>query len=94
MQAIGVLGGGIAHDFNNVPADSLSNVGLARAVRDKLPRSQVLDDRLAVDEVSLPLPIGLESGMGCVRKFIEDSKSEGLIKAAVQGARLRGTVEK
>jgi hypothetical protein len=33
VPAIGIRGGGIAHDFNNVPAISMSDIALARAVR-------------------------------------------------------------
>jgi polar amino acid transport system substrate-binding protein len=61
---------------------------------DKLPGSSVLDGRIGVDEVSIALPKGREAGMSYVRKFLEDAKSEGLIKAAVQRAGLRGAVDK
>jgi polar amino acid transport system substrate-binding protein len=61
---------------------------------DKMPGSRVLDGRIGVDEVAIALPKGRESGMAYVRKYIEDAKSEGLIKAAVQRAGLRGAVDK
>lgn len=61
---------------------------------DKLPGSRVLDGRLGIDEISAALPKGREAGMAYVRTFIEDAKSEGLIKAAVQRAGLRGAVDK
>jgi len=61
---------------------------------DKMPGSRVLDGRIGVDEVAIALPKGRETGMAYVRKYIEAAKSEGLIKAAVQRAGLRGAVDK
>jgi len=63
-------------------------------ISDKLPGSRVLDGRIGVDEITIALPKGREAGMAFVRKYIEDAKSEGLIKAAVQRAGLRGAVDK
>ncbi len=60
---------------------------------DKLPGSRVLDGRIGADEVAIALPKGRETGIAYVRKYIEDAKSEGLIKAAVQRAGLRGAVD-
>jgi polar amino acid transport system substrate-binding protein len=61
---------------------------------DRMPGSRVLDGRIGVDEVAIALPKGRETAMAYVRKYIEDAKSEGLIKAAIQRAGLRGAVEK
>jgi polar amino acid transport system substrate-binding protein len=61
---------------------------------DKMPGSRVLDGRIGADEVAIALPKGREAGMAYVRKYIEDAKSEGLIKAAVQRAGLRGAVDR
>lgn len=61
---------------------------------DKMPGSRVLDGRIGVDEVAIALPKGREVGMAYVRKYVEDAKSEGLIKAAVQRAGLRGAADK
>jgi polar amino acid transport system substrate-binding protein len=61
---------------------------------DRLPGSRVLEGRIGVDEVAIALPKGRETGMGYVRKYIEDAKSDGLIKAAVQRAGLRGAADK
>jgi polar amino acid transport system substrate-binding protein len=60
---------------------------------DKVPGSRVLAGRIGTDEISVALPKGREAGMAYVRKYIEDAKSEGLIKAAVQRAGLRGAVD-
>lgn len=60
---------------------------------DKLPGSRVLDGRFSVDRFALAIPKGREAGMAYVRRFIEDAKSEGLIKAAVQRAGARGVID-
>jgi polar amino acid transport system substrate-binding protein len=59
-----------------------------------MPGSRVLDGRIGVDEVAIALPKGREAGMAYVGKYIDDAKSEGLIKAAVQRAGLRGAVDR
>ena len=61
---------------------------------DRMPGARVLDGRIGVDEVAIALPKGRETGMAYVRKYIEDAKAEGLIKAAVQRAGLRGAADK
>jgi polar amino acid transport system substrate-binding protein len=61
---------------------------------DKMPGSRVLDGRIGVDDVAIALPKGRETGMAYVRKYVEDAKAEGLIKAAVQRAGLRGAADK
>jgi polar amino acid transport system substrate-binding protein len=61
---------------------------------DKLPGSRVLHGRIGVDEVAIALPKGRETGMVYVRKYIEDAKSKGLIKAAIHRAGLRGAADK
>jgi len=61
---------------------------------DNMPGSRVLEGRIGVDEVAIALPKGRETGMAYVRKYIEDAKAEGLIKAAVQRAGLRGAADK
>jgi len=61
---------------------------------DKMSGSRVLDGRIGVDEVAIALPKGRDAGMSYVRKYIDDAKAEGLIKAAVQRAGLRGAADK
>jgi len=61
---------------------------------DQLPGSRVLDGRSGVDEITIALPKGRETGMAYVQKYIEDARSEGLIKTAVQRAGLRGAADK
>src|SRR4029079_13753289 len=61
---------------------------------DEMPGSRVLDGRIGVDEVAIALPKGRESGMAYVRKYGEAVKAEGLVKAAIQRAGLRGAADK
>ena len=82
-----MLKSGKAHVF---AANKANLFGLS----DKMPGSRVLDGRIGVDEVAIALPKGRETGMAYLRKYIEDAKSEGLIKAAVQRAGLRGAADK
>jgi polar amino acid transport system substrate-binding protein len=61
---------------------------------DKMPGSRVLDGRIGVDEVAMALPKGRETGMAYVRKYVEDVKAGGLVKAAIERAGLRGAADK
>ena len=61
---------------------------------DKMPGSRVLDGRIGVDEVAVAVPKDRESAMPYLRQYIEDAKSAGLIKAAVERAGLRGAADK
>ncbi|MEO6322633.1 MAG: transporter substrate-binding domain-containing protein [Polaromonas sp.] len=60
----------------------------------QLPGSRVLDGRPGVDLHAMAMPKGRNLGVAYARRFIEDAKSEGLVKAAVEraGAGLRGAV--
>jgi polar amino acid transport system substrate-binding protein len=59
---------------------------------DQLAGSRVLDGGFATEQVAMGIPKGREAGMPYTRKFVEDAKSEGLVKAAVEQAGLRGVV--
>ena len=61
-------------------------------ISSQLPGSRVLDGRFAVDEEAMAMPKGRDVGMAYVRKFVEDAKSAGLVKAAIERAGLRGVV--
>ncbi len=58
----------------------------------ELPGSRVLDGRLGVDLHAMAMPKGRDLGVAYARKFIEDAKSEGLVKAAIERAGMRGAV--
>ena len=59
---------------------------------DQLPGSKVLDGRFAAQQIAMAVPKGRDSGMPYARKFVEDAKSKGLVKAAIERAGLRGAV--
>ena len=57
-----------------------------------LPGFRVLDGRFATDPVAMAIPKGRDPGMAYARKFVEDAKSEGLVKAAIERAEIRGAL--
>jgi polar amino acid transport system substrate-binding protein len=58
----------------------------------QLPGSRVLDGRPGIDPHAMAMPKGRDLGLAYAREFIEDAKSEGLVKAAIDKAGLRGVV--
>jgi polar amino acid transport system substrate-binding protein len=58
----------------------------------QLPGSRVLDGRPGIDPHAMAMPKGRGLGLTYARQFIEDAKSEGLVKAAIDRAGLRGAV--
>ena len=58
----------------------------------QLPGSRVLDGRPGIDPHAMAMPKGRNLGMAYMRQFIEDAKSEDLVKAAIERAGLRGVV--
>ena len=59
---------------------------------DQLPGFRVLDGRFATDRQHMAIPKGRDLGMGYARKFVEEAKSEGLVRAAIERAGIRGAV--
>lgn len=59
---------------------------------DQLPGFRVLDGRFAVEGQHMVIPKGRDLGVAYARQFIEDAKSEGLVKAAIERAGIRGAV--
>jgi polar amino acid transport system substrate-binding protein len=57
----------------------------------QLPGSRVLDGGPGSETQAMLMPKGRDAGAAYARKFIEDAKSEGLVKAAIERAGLRGT---
>ena len=58
----------------------------------QLPGSLVLDGRPGIDPHAMAMPKGRDLGVAYARKFVEDAKSEGLVKAAIERAGIRGAV--
>ncbi|KWR79297.1 transporter substrate-binding domain-containing protein [Cupriavidus sp. IDO] len=61
-------------------------------ISNQLPSSRVLDGQLGIDPHAMAMPKGRGPGVAYARQFIEDAKSEGLVKAAIERAGLRGVV--
>jgi len=59
---------------------------------DQLPGSRVLTGSYATNTVAIAIPKGRDLGIAYARKFVEDAKSEGLVKAALERAGMRGAV--
>jgi polar amino acid transport system substrate-binding protein len=58
----------------------------------QLPGSRVLDGRPGIDPHAMAMPKGRDVGVAYGRQFIEDAKAEGLVKAAIERAGLRGVI--
>jgi polar amino acid transport system substrate-binding protein len=61
-------------------------------VSSQLPGSRVLDGRPGVDPHAMAIPKGRELGLAYARKFVENAKSEGVVKVAIERAGIRGAV--
>ncbi len=60
---------------------------------DALPGSRVLDGCWGVERQAIAIPRKRDAGMLFLRAFVADAKEQGLVKAAVRKAGLRGSVE-
>jgi len=58
----------------------------------QLPGSRVLDGRPGIDPHAMAMPKGRGLGVAYAHQFIEGAKSEGLVKAAIDRARVGGVV--
>ena len=58
----------------------------------QLPGSRVLDGRPGIDPHAMAIPKGRGLGAAYARQFIEEAKSEGLVKAAIERVGMRGAV--
>ena len=58
----------------------------------QLPGSRVLDGRPGVDPHAMAMPKGRGPGAAYARQYILIAKSEGLVKAAIERAGMRGAV--
>lgn len=58
----------------------------------QLPGSRVLDDSPGTVPQAMAMPKGRSLGIAYARRFVEEAKHKGLVKAAVERAGLRGVV--
>ena len=83
--AIEMLSAGTLHAY-------ATNKASLFEMSEKLPGSRVLDGRWGVERFAIGIPKGRDGGMAFIRQFTEAVKSEGLVKAAIARAGLRGAV--
>jgi polar amino acid transport system substrate-binding protein len=74
-------------------ADAIANVKPSLFELSKqLPGSRVLEGRFASEHIAMAIPKGRDTGFAYARRFIEEARSEGVLKAAVERAEVRGAV--
>lgn len=61
-------------------------------ISDQWRGSRVVDGRPGIDPHAMAMPKGRGVGVAYARKFVEDAKSEGLVKAAIERVGMRGAV--
>jgi polar amino acid transport system substrate-binding protein len=59
---------------------------------DRMPGSRILDGSPGSVPQAMALPKGRDAGLPYARGFIEDAKSKGIVKAAIERVGLRGVV--
>jgi polar amino acid transport system substrate-binding protein len=59
-------------------------------ISNQLPGSRVLDGRTGIDPHAMALPKGRDPAVAYARQFIEEARSNGLVKAAIERAGMRG----
>jgi polar amino acid transport system substrate-binding protein len=69
-----------------------TNKAILFEMSDQSPGSRVLDGRWGIEVFAMGIPKGREVAMPAVRRFADEARSQGLVKRAVERARLRGTV--
>lgn len=58
----------------------------------KVPGSRLLEGRSGGEETAIAVPKGRQLGAAYASQFVEEAKSDGLVKAALERAGLRGVV--
>lgn len=59
---------------------------------DSMPGAHVLPENWGLEHIAIAIPKGREGGLECVRGFVSEVQSNGLLSAARQRAGLRGAV--
>jgi polar amino acid transport system substrate-binding protein len=61
-------------------------------ITDRVPGLQVLEGRIATEDIGIGVPKGRAAGASYVRKVVDELKAAGFVKAAVERAAVRGVV--
>lgn len=59
---------------------------------DRVPGSRVLDGRVAVEDIGIGVPKGQKVSADYVRKFVDEAKTTGLVKAVIERGGVRGLI--
>ena len=74
-------------------ADAIAaNKTILHELSRQLPESRILEGRFAAERLAMAIPKGREGAMAYARRFVEDAKAQGLVKAAMDRAGARGAV--
>ena len=79
-------------DAGNVEVIAATKVALFAAAGSR-PGSRVLDGRILVEPIGMGVPKGRDGAAATyIGKFVEDVKAQGIVKAAIERAGLRGVI--
>lgn len=85
--------GGAARLLSAGEADVVSaNKANLYELAQKTRGSRVLEGRIGTEQLAMAMPRGRDDGLAYARQFIEEAKSTGLVKAAIERVGLRGAV--
>lgn len=69
-----------------------TNKAILFEMSDSLSGSRILEGRWGLEDLAIAIPKGREAGMAYLRAFVEDIRSEGLVRRAAERGGLRGAV--
>ena len=70
-----------------------TNKGILFEVGDTIPGARVLPGRWGLENMAIGIPKGRDAGLPLLKQYAADVRAQGTLRAAVQRAGLRGTVE-
>ena len=95
-QAVVVRAPGLASVVERVKsgnADAIAaNKTILHELSRQLPASRILDGRFAAERLAMAIPKGRGAAMAYARRFVQEAKAQGLVKAAIEQAGARGAV--
>ena len=59
---------------------------------DQMPGARILDGRWGEEHMAVAIPMGRESGMEYVRRFVAELQTNGLLTRALEQSGLRGSI--
>lgn len=87
---------GLAAALQLAKSGEVDAIGAARPslfeLSKQLPGSRVLDGRYATEYVAMAIPKGRDIGFAYARRFVEEARSAGTLKAALERADVRGAI--